>query len=124
MTDLTLAQRFGSNVTFNATSKILSIDLNDLTDSGDITGSLGIDISGMTDVNKNQYASKILYALLLLSNQKQPTLNNDETVAMFVNFERKRATTRNNVQQIEYRIVSLAYSADSIGDKPDPDSIG
>ena len=46
MPDLTLNQRFGSNASYNNTNKTLTINLSDLTDSGDIINGLGLDISG------------------------------------------------------------------------------
>ncbi len=66
MADLTLTQRFGNGASYNDANKTLTIDLGDLTDSGDIIDGLGLDISGLTAANIDDYVSKILYSLLLL----------------------------------------------------------
>ncbi len=81
MPDLTLAQRFGSNATFSETNKTVTIDLNNFKNSsagGEILNNLGIDsLTSITAANINTYASKILYALLILNAQKQSTTIND-----------------------------------------------
>ncbi len=87
MADLTLAQRFGSNISFNQTAKTLTISLADLSDAGDLTNGLGLDTSAMTSSNQDEYSSKILYSLLQLSLQNQATDNNDETVGVYVTNE-------------------------------------
>lgn len=123
MPDLTLAQRFGDNVSFNATSKILSINLNDLS-SIIIAGSdVGLDVSGMTTQNQDEYASRILWSLLLLSQQNQPENNNDETVGLYVTNQGKRTITRNSVAQFGFQLVSTAYRNDNVGVVLDPDNI-
>ncbi len=123
MTDLTLIQRFFFNSSLNDTTKILSIDLNDLTDAGDLT-SLGLDISAIDASNVDDYASKILWALLLLSKEKQPTDNNDDTVGIYVTNQGKRTATRNNVAQFSFTLAVNAYTPDGLGVDLDPDLIG
>lgn len=124
MADLTLAQRFGSNVSFNQTAKTLTISLADLSDTGDLTNGLGLDTSAMTSSNQDEYSSKILYSLLQLSLQNQATDNNDETVGVYVTNEGRRNVTRNSVLQLGFRLVATAYQNDPLGVELDPDNIG
>ncbi len=124
MADLTLAQRFGSNVSFNQTAKTLTISLADLSDTGDLTNGLGLDTSAMTSSNQDEYSSKILYSLLQLSLQNQGTDNNDETVGVYVTNEGRRNVTRNSVLQLGFRLVATAYQNDPLGVELDPDNIG
>lgn len=121
MADLTLNQRFGSNVSYNNTSKTLTINLNDLTDAGDIANGLGLDISSLTSANVNDYASKILYALLLLNFQQQPETNNDETVAIYVTNTGRRDVTRNGVSQFAYLLTVNNYTPNNLATVLDPD---
>lgn len=123
MADLTLAQRFGSNVTFSEANKTITISLADLSDSGDVTTGNGLDTSAMTDANKDEYSSRIIYSLLQLSEQNQPVDNTDETVGVYVTNEGKRTVTRNSVAQFGFRLVATAYINDSLGVVIDPDSI-
>jgi hypothetical protein len=123
MADLTLAQRFGSSVAFNETTKILSIDLNNLS-SMTVSGvDVGLNVTAMTIANKDQYASKILWALLLKSQAVQATDNNDETVKLYMTNGGKRSLTRNSVSQFGYQLVATAYQNDSLGVTLDPDNI-
>ncbi|MBW4535195.1 MAG: hypothetical protein KME09_14770 [Pleurocapsa minor HA4230-MV1] len=123
MADLTLAQRFGTSVAFNETTKILSINLNDLA-SITISGvDVGLNVSAMTTANKDQYASKILWALLLKSQATQAADNNDETVKLYVTNQGKRSFTRNSVAQFGYQLVATAYQNDSLGVTLDPDNL-
>ncbi len=124
MADLTLAQRFGSNISFNQTAKTLTISLADLSDAGDLTNGLGLDTSAMTSSNQDEYSSKILYSLLQLSLQNQATDNNDETVGVYVTNEGRRNITRNSVAQLGFRLVATAYQNDPLGVTLDPDNIG
>jgi hypothetical protein len=123
MADLTLVQRFGTSATFNETSKVLSINLNDLANI--IVGGVdvGLNVSAMTAANKDQYASKILWALLLKSQATQATDNNDETVKLYVTNQGKRNVTRNNISQFGYQLVATAYQNDSLGVTLDPDNL-
>ena len=121
MADLTLNQRFGSNASYNNTSKTLTINLNDLTDAGDIADGLGLDISDLTSANVNDYASKILYALLLLNLQQQPATNNDETVAIYVTNTGRRDVTRNGVSQFAYLLTVNNYTPNNLATVLDPD---
>lgn len=124
MPDLTLVQRFGTNVAFNATTKMLSINLADL-NSILISGvDYGLNVSAMTDANKDSYASRILWALLLKSQATQAVDNNDETVTVYINNQGKRSVTRNNVAQFGYQLVATAYKNDTLGINLDPDAIG
>ena len=121
MSDLTLNQRFGSNATYNNTNKTLTINLNDLTDAGDIADGLGLDITGITAANANDYASKIFYALLLLNFQQQPDTNNDETVAMYITNGGRRDITRNGVSQFAYLLTVNNYTPNNLATVLDPD---
>lgn len=128
MTDLTLAQRFGSSVTFNETTKVLSLDLNNLTDAGDITNGLGLDISSMSAANADTYSSKILAAILNLNYQNQPENNTDETVLLFISQLRKgSAVVRNavsGVSQFPFQQTVILYAPDNLGNQLDPDALG
>ena len=124
MADLTLAQRFGSSATFNETTKILTIDLNNFTDAGDVTTGLGLDISSMTVANIDSYSSKILWAIIQLSQQNQAADNNDETVGLYVTNQGKRNVTRNSVSQVAFQLVANAYINDPLSVTLDPDAIG
>lgn len=123
MPDLTITQRFGSSVAFDGTTKVLSINLNDLTDGGDLNDGNGLDITGLSQANINIYASKILWALLLLSQANQPETNNDETVGVYITNEGKRSFPRNNVSQFGYRLVATGFKNDTSGINLDPDAI-
>lgn len=123
MTDLTLKQRFGSNASYNATNKTLTINLNDLTDAGDIADGLGLDISSLTTANVNDYASKILYSLLLLSFQQQPQTNNDETVAIYITNGGRRDVNRNSISQFNYILQVNNYTPNNLATILDPDLI-
>lgn len=124
MADLTLIQRFGDNVSFNPTSKLLSINLNDLSSITVAGEDLGIDVSGMTDANQDEYATRILWALLLKSQSSQPEQNNDETVGLYVTNQGKRTVVRNSVSQFGFQLVATAYKNDTVGTQLDPDAIG
>lgn len=123
MADLTLVQRFGTNVAFNETTKILSINLADLASIMVSGVDVGLNVSAMTTANKDQYASKILWALLLFSQATQAADNNDETVKLYVTNQGKRSLTRNNVAQFGYQLVATAYQNDSLGVTLDPDNL-
>ena len=124
MADLTFIQRLGSSVTFNETTKIVSLNLNDF--SSIVIGGVdyGLNVTAMTDANKDQYAARILWALLLLSQKNQPENNNDETVALYMTNQGKRSVSRNNVSQFGYQLVATAYKNDTLGVVLDPDAIG
>lgn len=123
MPDLTLAQRFGTNVAFNATTKVLSITLADFNNIMISGVDYGLNVSAMTDANKDQYASRILWALLLKSQATQAVDNNDETVKLYVTNQGKRSVSRNNVSQFGYQLVATAYQNDSLGVVLDPDNL-
>ena len=129
MPELTLEQRFGSNVDFDEQDKILTIDLDDLGDPngngvGDITNGRGLDVSGMTNTNKDEYSSRILWALLQLNQQNQPNDDDDNEVGVYVTNEGRRNFTRNSVAQIGFRLTTTAYINDPLGVDLDPDDIG
>jgi hypothetical protein len=130
MPDLTLVQRFGTNATIDTTTPtnpklvITLKNLQDVSNTGDITDGLGLDDASLiTNVNKDQYASKILHALLILNYQKQPIDNTDNTVGVYITNGGKRFVTRNTVNQVEYRLTAQAYKDDSTGILVDPDDI-
>lgn len=123
MADLTLIQRFGTNVNLNATAKTLTINLNDFTDSGDILNGLGLDISGLTEANKDSYASRILYTLLLLNFQQQPATNTDDTVAIYLTSGGRRDAIRNGVSQFNYIWQVNNYTNNNLPDTLDPDQM-
>lgn len=123
MADLTLQQRFGSNVSFSSAQKTLTIHLNDLTDAGDITGNLGLDISALTSANVNSYATKILYGLTLLNFQKQATTNNDDSVGCYLTNAGRRDVVRNNVSQFVYSFNLGFYTPNNLATVLDPDLV-
>lgn len=123
MADLTLVQRFGTGVTFNDTTKILSINLNNLSTITIGGIDYGLNISAMTAANKDSYASKILWSLILLSQANQAADNNDETVKLYVTNQGKRSVTRNSVNQFGYQLMATAYQTDSLGVILDPDNL-
>ena len=124
MAELTLQQRFGSNVVFDEIAKTLTIKLSDLSDSGDVSTGLGLDTSAMTDANKDEYSSRLIYSLLQLSQQNQSADNNDETVGIYITNEGRRNLIRNQVAQLGFRLVTTAYQNDPLGVTIDPDNIG
>jgi hypothetical protein len=123
MADLTLQQRFGTNVTYNDTNKTITINLNDLTDTGDIINGLGLNLTNLTAANINSYASRILYQLLLLNFQKQAATNNDETVGIYVTNTGRRDVVRNNISQFNYSLTVNAYTANNLATILDPDLV-
>ncbi|MEO0835978.1 MAG: hypothetical protein AAFY16_08325 [Cyanobacteria bacterium J06642_3] len=124
MADLTLAQRFGDDVSFNESTGVLSINLNNLS-SITVSGvDVGLDISSMTEANQDQYASRIIWGLLQLQLQNQPENNNDETVGIYVTNQGKRNERRNSVAQLGFNLTTTAYINDTQGVILDPDAIG
>lgn len=123
MADLTLIQRFGSNVAFNETTKVLSIDLNNLSNITIGGTNYGLNVSTMTAANKDTFASRILWALLLLNQANQAADNNDATVKLYVINGGKRSGTRNSVSQFGYQLTAIAYQNDSLGVTLDPDDL-
>jgi hypothetical protein len=123
MADLTLAQRFGTDVSFNETTKVLTINLNNLS-SIIVNGSdYGLNVSAMTNSNKNSYASRIIWALLQMQRVNQPADNNDQSVGVYVSNQGKRNVTRNSVSQVGFQLVATAYKNDTEGVDLDPDAI-
>lgn len=128
MADLTLQQRFGTHVGVRQDefTTRLTIDLNDLqdaSDGGDFTNGLGLDISGINAQNIDRYASKILWALIGLSQQNQPENNTDETVGIYISSQGKRPVNRNGVAQFGYLTVVTGYQDDNSGLTLDPDNM-
>lgn len=123
MPDLTLVQRFGSSVAFNQTTKVLSINLNDLSSILVSGVDVGLNVSAMTDANKDVYASRIFWALLQQSRKNQPADNNDQTVGVYVTNGGKRNVTRNNISQVGFQLTATAYKNDTEGVDLDPDAI-
>ncbi len=124
MSDLTFAQRLGASVAFDPTTKIVSLNLNDLS-SIVISGvDYGLNVSAMTDTNKDSYASRIIWALLLLSQKNQAVDNNDNTIGLYITNAGKRTAVRNNVSQFGYQLLATGYVNDILGVNLDPDAIG
>lgn len=123
MADLTLAQRFGTSVAFNETTKVLSIDLNNLSTITIGGTNYGLNVSTMTVANADAFSSRIFWALLLLSQSNQAADNNDETVKVYLTNQGKRSFTRNSVPQFGYQITATGYQNDSLGVTLDPDNL-
>lgn len=123
MADLTFVQRLGASATFNETTKIVSLNLNDL--NSIIIGGIdyGLNVTAMTNANKDSYASRIIWALLLLAQKNQSIDNNDETVKLYITNQGKRSVTRNNIPQFGYQLMTTAYITDNLGVVLDPDTI-
>jgi len=123
MADLGLIGRFGQSVSFDQTAKTVTINLNDLSNINLSGVNYGLDSSAMTSSNKDQYASKILWALILLNQVNQNQDNNDDTVKLYVTNQGKRSVNRNSVPQFGYQLVITAYKNDTLGVSLDPDSL-
>ena len=129
MAGLTYAQVFGANATLDTTTPsnpVLQIPLEAIKDDATLglTDGLGIaDISQITDANKDDWAAKILYALVLRHYQKQPADNIDDTNPVYVTNQGKRPITRNSVAQFAYQLVINAYKNDTLGTLVDTDEI-
>jgi hypothetical protein len=123
MPDLTLAQRFGSSVAFDETTKVLSINLNNLSNITIGGTNYGLNVSTMSTANQDTFSSRILWALLLLSQANQSVDNNDETVKLYMTNGGKRSVTRNSVSQFGYQLTATAYQNDSLGVVLDPDNL-
>lgn len=123
MPDLTLKQRFGESVVLNETSKVLSINLDDLSSIIINNVDYGLDSSGITATNKDSYASRILWTLLLKSQSVQPEINNDETLRVHIANQGKRLALCNNVSQVGFTLVATAYKNDTEGINLDPDQL-
>lgn len=114
---------FGSSVTLDVSTPAepkLVIDLQDLEDvasGGDITNGGGIDdVSLITALTLDEYASKILMGLIFLHLQNQPNTNEDDSNGTYIAFDPtfdKGFITRNNVAQIEYGYTVNAYAPDT-----------
>jgi hypothetical protein len=123
MADLTLSQRFGTGVAFNETTKVLSINLNDLSSILVSGVDVGLNVSAMTNANKDTYASRIIWALLQQSRKNQQADNNDQTVGVYVTNGGKRNVTRNSIAQVGFQLTATAYKNDTEGVDLDPDAI-
>jgi hypothetical protein len=123
MPDLTLVQRFGSSVAFDETTKVLSINLNNLSNITIGGTNYGLNVSTMSTANQDTFSSRILWALLLLSQANQSVDNNDETVKLYMTNGGKRSVTRNSVAQFGYQLTATAYQNDSLGVVLDPDNL-
>ncbi len=119
----TFTQVLGTNATFDSTTKEVKIKLADL-NSILISGTdYGLDTSAMSDANKNQYALRILWALLLRYQSIQPVDNNDDKVGLYLTNAGKRTAVRNNVAQVGFQLLATAYKNDTEGVVLDPDAI-
>ncbi|MEL6494099.1 MAG: hypothetical protein AAFQ41_03120 [Cyanobacteria bacterium J06623_7] len=128
MSDLTLKQRFGTNAYIDLEGWELCISLSDLQDKdqnglGDFTNGLGLDTSGLGEGNEDKYASKILWALIALSQQNQPEVNNDDEVGIYISSQGKRPVTRNGVAQNGFLTLVTGYQDDPSGLTLDPDDM-
>lgn len=121
MADLTLTQRFGTSVAFNETTKVLSINLNDLSSIVVSGVDVGLNVSAMNNANKDAYASRILWALLQQSRKNQQADNNDQTVGVYVTNGGKRNVSRNSISQVGFQLTATAYKNDTEGVDLDPD---
>jgi hypothetical protein len=124
---LTLAQRFGTNAVVDdsvPTAPKLIIELTDLQPSpnGDIQNRGIDDATLISSTNGNDYADKIFTALFILSKQKQPPEDNDETVGFYINDPFKSITTRNNISQIQFNYAVNFYIPDTTSEL-DADSV-
>ncbi|MEL6580040.1 MAG: hypothetical protein AAFQ14_09825 [Cyanobacteria bacterium J06621_12] len=129
MPKLTLQQHFGSNATiYESEGKFtLCIELTDLQDQGnggDFTNGLGLDITNITDVTADEYASNIFWALVQLLKQNQPDNNTDDTVGIYVTGQGKRNVIRNGAAQLGFQELLTGYTVDPTGLTLDPDLIG
>ena len=120
MADLTLQQRFGSNVNVQldpggGTLIINLRDLNDQSNGGDFTNGLGLNTSQINPDNADEYASKILWALIQLSKQNQPDNNTDEKVGIYVTNQGKRNVIRNGQAQLGFQELLTGYTVDPNG---------
>lgn len=126
------SQIFGSDVSLDETTPsdpylvIRLSNLEDIVNGGDITTGNGIDdVSLVTSLTLDEYASRIFMGLVLLHLQNQPLENTDDSDGTYVVFDPnfdKSFTTRNNISQIEYNYTVGAYTADSIP-LLDPDNV-
>jgi hypothetical protein len=119
---------FGSNVTLDATDandpilKIHLKDFKDIADGGDIASNVGLD-TVITGTNFNASTYKIVAALLILWEQKQPIINDDDAVGIYVTGDSKSFVSRNGIDQIETTKFIGIYTPDTTGTF-DPDSVG
>lgn len=114
---------FGSNVTIDETTPsdpklvITLTDFQDDTNSGDITGGLGLDDATLiTDANKDAYAADIMAAISILFRQQIPVDNTDETDGAYIlfdsNFDRA-IVTRNGVSQLRFDYTFQFFTPDT-----------
>jgi hypothetical protein len=123
MADQTPVQRLGTGYAFNESTKVLSINLNNL--SSIIIGGAdyGLNVSAITTANFSSYVVKILWALLMLNRVNQGASDNDNTVGMYIQNQGKRSITRNSVAQTGFSLLVTGYKNDTDGFELDPDTI-
>lgn len=84
--ELTPKERLGSNFSYDSSNKTVTIDLNDLSSSGDLDSDLGLG-SGLLSFESslsNRNARQILWVLLLLSYHNQPNEAEDNSEVKMV----------------------------------------
>ena len=127
---LTLANIFGTNAVYDQNTRQLKIFIDDLANHdedfgiGDFTNGLGMNTGLIDASNANSYAEKILWALIQLTKQNQPTTNNDETVGIYITNQGKRNLNRNGVAQLGFQELVTGYKDDPSGLVLDPDDVG
>ena len=130
MPDLSLAQRFGSSVIYDASQQNLIIKLSDFqnTDSGgNIADGLGIDsIANLNSNNIDENASLILYALLVLNQQNQgANINENPDERIYITDSTPRVGTGSRTGQLQTtKTLNIFDTSSSISSTPDIDSFG
>jgi hypothetical protein len=125
---LNLAQRFGTGATIDSTTPSdpkLVIKLNSLkntADGGDITNSQGLD-TAITSGNADANADKLFAALLIKSQQAQPTTNTGDTLGAYIDNPTKSFVTRDVQEQIEITY-PVNFYVPVAGGVLDPDNVG
>jgi hypothetical protein len=102
---------------------VLSINLNNLSSILVNGVDVGLNVSAITTANKDQYASRIFWALCQLQRVAQNTDDNDNTVGVYLANSGKRNRTRNSVAQVGFSLTATAYKNDTEGVDLDPDAI-
>ena len=127
---LTLKDLFGSNASYDPNTRKLLIQIDDFQNNnpdfgiGDFTNGLGMDLSSINASNADQYAERFFWALIQLRKQKQPEINNDDTIGIYITNQGRRNLNRNGTAQIGYQELVTGYKYDPSGTTLDPDEIG
>ena len=83
-----------------------------------------MDLSSINASNADQYAERFFWALIQLRKQKQPEINNDDTIGIYITNQGRRNLNRNGTAQIGYQELVTGYKYDPSGTTLDPDEIG